>query len=148
MKNTLLIKIVVILLVLSTTTFAQKPPIIEFEQTPCFGSCAVFQLKIFNNRRVTLHAIKYMKEGEGNLVSRLKRKKYKNLIKFFNENEFFKLKDEYTSRVTDLPTRYITINYEGQSKRILDYTDAPTQLKEIEKELFSLISTTSWKKSD
>ncbi len=148
MKNTLVIKIVVLLLIASASLKAQNQPVVMFEQTPCFGSCAVFQLRIFNDRRMTLHAIKYVKEGEGNLKSRMKKRDYRKLIELFNEKEFFNLKDEYTSRSTDLPTRYVTFNNKGQSKKILDYANTPAELKEIENVLFEIISESKWKKSD
>ena len=127
---------------------AQKTPMIVFEQTPCLGSCAVFKMELFQNGKIKLQADKYVAVGEGHFTSRLKRKEYRKLVKLFNTNQFFKLQNEYTSRASDLPSKYVTYNDGTQSKTVLDYTDAPAELIELEKELLLVLSTSKWKKSN
>ena len=148
MKNNVLIRIALFLLVGAGNVFAQNTPVLVFEQTPCFGSCAVFKMELFQNRKLKLQADKYVSVGEGHFSSKIKRKEYKRLVKLFYTKEFFKLQDEYTSRVSDLPSKYITFNDGVQSKTVLDYTNAPVELIELEKELFLVLSKSKWKKSN
>jgi len=147
-KNNVLTKIVLFLLIGVSNVFAQNAPVIVLEQTPCFGSCAVFKMEIFKNRKVKLQADKYVAVGEGHFSSRLKRKEYKKLVQLFYTNQFFKLKDEYTSRATDLPSKYVTFNDGTQSKTVLDYTNAPAELFELEEELWIILNKSKWRKSN
>ena len=48
---------------------------------------------------------------------------------------FDNLKNEYSERITDLPTTYIMIN----NKKIKDYYGAPTELKDLEKLIEKII---------
>ncbi len=138
-----------LLITSSLTSYAQKTPVIAFEKTPCFGSCPVYKLEIYKNRKMQLTSVKYQKPGEGNFSARLTRKAYKALINEFHRIQFSELKDSYsTKQVSDLPTRYISFTEEGETKTIMDYVGAPEQLTQLEEQLQKLVDTTRWKKSN
>jgi hypothetical protein len=54
------------------------------------------------------------------------------IIMKFRDINFFQLRNVYISTISDLPTTYITFRYEGAYKRIMDYYDAPPELRELE----------------
>lgn len=53
----------------------------------------------------------------------------------FEKADFFNFKDEYTSRITDLPTTYIGFIDKGKTKIVRDYHGAPQLLSDLEAKL-------------
>ena len=45
---------------------------------------------------------------------------------------FFEMQDEYTSRITDNPTTYTSLQIGNRAKKIKDYVAGPPKLKDIE----------------
>jgi hypothetical protein len=64
----------------------------------------------------------------------------------FEKNKFFDMKDEYTSQITDVPSRYVSYSIGGKSKKIKDRYNAPAELKEIEKLLDAIADSDGWEK--
>ncbi|MFK5854770.1 MAG: DUF6438 domain-containing protein [Bacteroidota bacterium] len=122
-------------------------PIIKFEKTSCFGSCPVYSLSIFENGLVILDGIKNI-DYIGSFKKQLSRKEINEIIAKFNDANFFNFDDEYTSRITDLPTTYISYNYNGKHKKIKDYSGAPKKLKELEKIILQIVNEEGWEKSN
>ncbi len=121
-------------------------PIITQQATPCFGSCPVYTINIYENGTVTLEAEQFLKI-KGYFRSKLKQSELERLIALF-DSEIFELKDQYTAQVSDMPTIYLSFNHQGRQKKIEDYYGAPESLKKLEAEVFSLVSKLKWKKSD
>ena len=131
------------------TTFAQRKPIITFEKTPCFGSCPVYQLEIYPNRKMKLLSVKYLNIGEGDFSAKLKKKDYQALIHAFHRIRFSELKDSYSTQpVSDLPTRYLSFREGENTKTIMDYVGAPEELTQLEETLQQLVDMARWKKSN
>jgi hypothetical protein len=63
-----------------------------------------------------------------------------------NELEFFELKDEYRNeRLTDFPTIYIEVRYNGRAKKITHYdADPPNSLVEMEDFVDTLFKGRQW----
>ena len=111
----------------------QEDLIISLDKTACFGTCPVYKIKIYNSGKATYEGLKHVKKiGLHNLTIS---EGEKNII-LTNEKKigFSKMKDEYTEKITDLPTTYIMI----QNKMIKDYYGAPPELKELEKKIEEL----------
>jgi len=122
-----------------------RPPVITQQATACYGSCPVYTIHIYDNRTVSLNAEKFL-PLQGNYKTRLKEKDYEKLLNLF-ETTIYDFKDEYKSQISDMPTVYLTFNYNNRQKQIMDYYGAPAELKQIEQEVFSLINTLKWKKA-
>lgn len=120
-------------------------PIITQQATPCFGSCPVYTIDIYENGFVTLVSEKFL-PLQGNYTAHLNRKETERLIRIF-EQKIFSFKDQYTAPISDYPTIYLTFNYKGREKKIEDYYGAPQELKDLEAEVYSLIHKLKWKKA-
>ena len=108
--------------------------IISLEKTACFGRCPVFKIIIYNNGECLYNGIKFVeKSGEYNL--KIKKREIDEILSQAKEIGFDNLKNEYSERITDLPTTYIMIN----NKKIKDYYGAPTELKDLEKLIEKII---------
>ena len=108
--------------------------IISLEKTACFGRCPVFKIIIYSNGECLYNGIKFVKKsGEYNL--KINKREIDEILSQAKEIGFDNLKNEYSERITDLPTTYIMIN----NKKIKDYYGAPTELKDLEKLIESMI---------
>ena len=108
--------------------------IISLEKTACFGRCPVFNIVIYNNGECLYNGIKFVKKsGEYNL--KIKKQEINKILSQAKEMGFNNLKNEYSERITDLPTTYIMIN----NKKIKDYYGAPSELKDLEKLIEKII---------
>ena len=108
--------------------------IISLEKTACFGRCPVFKIIIYNNGECLYNGIKFVKKsGEYNL--KINEREVDEILSQATEIGFDNLKNEYSERITDLPTTYIMIN----NKKIKDYYGAPSELKDLEKLIEKII---------
>lgn len=118
-------------------------PVFILKKTACYGTCPVYELKIYNNRIATLHAEEFL-DIQGAYFTKIDKEIYNALIEDFSKSAFFDFKNEYIHNISDLPTTYITF----REKTIKDYYGSPEQLKELERTLASLVDELKWKKSD
>ena len=113
----------------------QSPKIIiSLEKTACFGRCPVFKIIIYNNGEALYNGLKFVKKvGEHDL--KVSKREIDKILSKAKKIGFNNLKNEYSERITDLPTTYIMIN----NKKIKDYYGAPSKLKDLEKMIENIV---------
>ena len=113
----------------------QSPKIIiSLEKTACFGRCPVFKIIIYDNGKALYSGQKFVKKvGEHDL--KVSKKEIDKILSKAKKIGFNNLKNEYSERITDLPTTYIMIN----NKKIKDYYGAPSKLKDLEKMIENIV---------
>ena len=147
MRACLLIIFIIILSSCKTTSNQisnnQKKLIISLEKTACFGTCPILKIEIYNNGAVVYNGIKHVKRL-GIHDFEIQPKEIKKILSKAKEIGFYNLENEYTERISDLPTTYIMIN----GKLIKDYFGAPKKLKNletlIEKKILDLLEVNSF----
>lgn len=102
-------------------------PIIYLERTMCYGTCPAYKIEIFNNEEGYYYGGKFVKHI-GVFQFSINKEDISLIIERANEINFFDMKNEYSEKVSDLPTTYIEIN----NKRIKDYYGSPKELKDLE----------------
>jgi len=122
-------------------------PIITFQKTACFGKCPVYKLEIYESGAIKLFGEKNL-DKVGNYSKTLTKSEINDLKKTFLDSKFFEFNDEYTAKKTDLPTTYISFENEGKYKKIRDYSDAPEDLKKLEKLIENIVSSEGWIKQE
>ena len=131
MRGYLLIIFIIILSSCKTTSNQisnnQKKLIISLEKTACFGTCPILKIEIYNNGAVVYNGIKHVKRL-GIHYFEIQPKEIQKILSKAKEIGFDNLENEYTERISDLPTTYIMIN----GKLIKDYFGAPKNLKILE----------------
>ena len=113
-------------------------PLIEFKKTICFGTCPIYNAKIYKNgymeyigeEHVPVLGVKRVNMDMNDLT---------RIINKINEVHFFRLDDNYDGEVTDLPSTYITVNMNGKSKTIRARYEYPNQLDELIKLIHNTI---------
>ncbi len=147
---------IIILFLLSCGTqkqITQSTPIeedtklmVSYYQTSSYSKTTPeYTIELYSNRQMYLTATKNL-DKEGKFMRTLPANEFNEVIKAFAEADFFKFKDEYSSLITDLPTRYLYFSYKGQEKKVKDYYDAPEKLKELELLMQSFLDRVGWEK--
>ena len=129
----------------ATKHYTQDDILLSMKKSSCYGPCPVYEMKIYTNGFATLTAVEYL-DLKGEFYTKLPGSKVKALVSKFKEVGFFEMEGQYTSIIKDLPTTWIYFSNEGRQKRIKDYYGAPESLKDLEKELSSLLESEDWKK--
>jgi hypothetical protein len=123
----------------------QQDLAIEMEKTPCYGQCPVYTIKIDKKGK----GLFVGNENTGKIGTysfRLTRAELAELAQSFAEIRFFYLEDRYYEHISDLPTTWLSYQAGGQFKKIMDYYGAPQELKDLEKQIESLVLAKKMKK--
>lgn len=152
------------LLVAIAQAFAQSPTEAEFrsaeislERTACYGSCPVYKVTIQGDGTVTYEGTEWVRVT-GKQTAHVDPEAVQNLITHFLNDNFFALRDSYTSNcdeaqggeeqtcwmVTDLPTQFLALQLGSRTKRVIDYFGAPDELRGLEREVDDLAGTRRW----
>ena len=129
----------------ATKNYTQDDILFSMKKSSCYGPCPVYEMKIYKNGFVKLTAEEHL-DLKGEFYTKLPGSKVKTLVSKFNEAGFFEMKNHYISITKDLPTTWVYFSNEGRQKRIKDYDGAPESLKDLEKEVSSLLESEDWKK--
>ena len=115
----------------STNKQEDKNIVISLEKTPCFGSCPIYKIFIFQDGTAIYHGIRFVDNlGEYTFETKLASIS-QNIINKSLEINFDSIKeDEYfNTNIQDLPSTIITINNhtvkynEGSSKELIELAD-------------------------
>lgn len=122
-----------------------QTPLITMEKTVCFGTCPVYQIRIYNNGLAEYSGEMHVRKI-GQYRRQLPSETISELIRSFERADFYALKDEYVADVTDLPTTYLTFQHNGKFKKVKDLIDAPQQLIDLENQVAAIAESPDWVK--
>ncbi|SHG41792.1 hypothetical protein SAMN05443633_11521 [Chryseobacterium arachidis] len=137
-----------------------KYSVIEYEATPCFGSCPIFKMTINADRTAVFEAEhfnfskgfskgEFDKPREGTFKGTIKEEDYKKLVALLDGLDVKNLNEKYGERnVTDLPTSHLRVNFEdGSTKHVEDYGKRGSEkLAELYKFFEDLRNNQQWTK--
>ena len=120
-----------------------KEVVITLERTLCYGLCPNYKLTIFGDGKVVYEGKNFVKVT-GIQTAQISQNKVKELVDEFNQIGYFSLRDEYTEKVTDLPTTITSIIIDGKTKKIVNYYGAPKKLNELENKIDEITNSKNW----
>jgi hypothetical protein len=119
--------------------------LIKLERTACYGSCPVYSVTLDAKGNVSFSTTK----GDGAVVQhtdRIAASEVAAVLATARRIGFFEMRDSYRAMITDLPTTFVTITANGQTKKIEDYFGAPRELKQLEILIDEAARTQRWLK--
>ena len=122
----------------------KEKPILSINKLRCMGDCPVFTLKVYKNGFI-LYDGKMFVPLSGKYSGKISKKELEKLKNKFLENRFFDFEDYYKAPGLDLQTTYIFFSHNGKEKKIMDYSNPPEELKELEELLTGLVDKVRWK---
>lgn len=117
--------------------------IITLDRTVCFGTCPDYSLTIHGNGTVFYVGRSFV-EVTGAHSATIPPEDVRGLVESFYDVDYFSLRDEYTSQVTDLPTVTTSISIDGRFKQVVDYYGAPESLKQLEDRIDEVANSSIW----
>lgn len=124
---------------LSKKTEKEETLLITMRKTVCRGECPVYSVEVYDNGVVKYEGKKYVTKV-GALGKKLSRSELKSLKAAFDAANFFNFEDEYTGKVTDLPSTFITYTQGEKTKTIRDHYRGPSELKALEDKVEAVVS--------
>jgi hypothetical protein len=118
---------------------------LTMERTPCFGKCPSYKIIIFNTGNVVYEGYTFA-DKEGKHTKKISKEQLKEIQSQMEVINLFELQDKYDSKITDLPSVLLYIEYKGNKKKILDRAGGPNELKQFEKLIDFLIIDKDLKK--
>jgi hypothetical protein len=123
-----------------------KAMVIGYQKTVCFGTCPAFTMTINAETNKISYTGESNVEKLGNYTKNISDEELFTLSEAFDKANFFELKDEYNSEMTDIPSKYVSYSFGGKSKKIRDRYNAPAELKELESLLDKIADSEGWEK--
>ncbi len=116
--------------------------IFSFQRTACFGFCPTFEFNLYSNGVACFYG-KQNTRIEGKIFGLLSELQWNELKTKASQINFDKLEERYPKEkrevIPDLPLVITGINYTGQFKLVTNSHSAPTELKEYETYIQTLI---------
>jgi hypothetical protein len=117
--------------------------VIEMSKTPCFGSCPVYDLVIYETGLATFRGIQNT-DQIGLYSKKIGQEKVRQIINICTAANLWQFQDVYKSNVSDLSTVSITY-YEGKEKKTISgKRERPVQVLEIEQMLDEIAFSSGW----
>ena len=132
-------------LLLLTALSATAPPavVITLQRTACFGACPDYTVRITGDGRVSYEGRRFVRV-KGRRTVRISPAAVAALVEEFQRTHYFDLKDEYTARITDMPTTTTSIRIGSRFKRVVDYYGAPPELTALENRIDEVAGSRRW----
>lgn len=113
---------------------------VSIERTPCFGRCPTYKLSVFQSGYATLKVKNWVEGLENGLYSAQVSKEEMDLIREKADAiNYYKLPNEFDGPITDIPSTFTAVNFDGRKKSIRDRYDSPDTLREFERFLDTLL---------
>ncbi|MEM1321528.1 MAG: DUF6438 domain-containing protein [Bacteroidota bacterium] len=126
-----------------TSDLSKLTKAMEMYKSPCFGTCPVFRMTIYDNGFVAFNGIRNT-DKQGLYVRQLSKKQYEKLSKAFEAADFWSHPDVYPSDVSDVPSITISQFREGKAKEVKGDFSRPEAILELEKMLDAVASEGEW----
>lgn len=101
---------------------------VQLFRTGCFGQCPTYIVEIANDGIATYSAIRF-NDDSGIFKKDIGKAKAQELLNEVNSYQPDTCKDEYDTRVADLPGINLQIKYTNKTKKIMNAKDGPAFLR-------------------
>ncbi|MEL6658759.1 MAG: DUF6438 domain-containing protein [Bacteroidota bacterium] len=130
---------------LSTKDLDSLEPRIEMFKGPCFGSCPVYKLKIYEGGVAAYEGQRFTNRI-GLHTKLLDQNTYRDLINAFEESNFWSYQNIYKAQIPDLPTVTLTYHKDGETKSVKGKDGRPERLLELEEMLTAIADGGGWER--
>ncbi|GJM36175.1 MAG: hypothetical protein DHS20C18_51760 [Saprospiraceae bacterium] len=125
------------------TNLEELAEIIEMKKGPCFGSCPVFTLTIYNNGVASYEGERFT-DRMGVYTKVLDKTTFESIVADFKLANLWQFQDAYKARIPDLATVSITYWEEDKSKTVLGKDGRPETVLKLEEKLDEIANSSGW----
>lgn len=116
---------------------------IEMHKGPCFGTCPVFRLTIYDNGLATYDGERFTNRV-GTFIKKLDQRTLNELLTAFRNVNLFQYNDVYPAQIPDLQTVTITYYEEDREKTIRGKDGRPAIIEDLEAMLDEIANSGGW----
>jgi len=125
-------------------TPAEAPVAIEYRRGACFGTCPIFNIKVYQDGRAIYEGKNFV-DMIGFYYTNFDKKDMENILSIAESIHFFEMKDVYDNEgVTDLPSTYFSLAKDGNVKQVKNRYQGPKELKQLYEAMDQLIAKYKW----
>lgn len=128
---------------LTTKDLDELEPRIKMSKGPCFGSCPVYTLTIYEGGVVAYEGQRYT-DKVGLYTKLMETNAYRELIKTFEDADMWSFQNAYKAQIPDMATVSITYYKEGESKTVKGKDGRPAKIEELQKILTQIADSGGW----
>ena len=103
-------------------------PFLVMKRTACYGTCPQYKISIYNDGLIIYNG-KLFVDRIGCFSSMISMHQIDSITSLLNDIDFFSLKEEYLSPITDVPSVILELNIDGKSHKVVDRIEGPDKLK-------------------
>lgn len=120
---------------------------ITLSRTLCYGTCPDYSVEIHGDGTVIYTGNRFV-AVTGVQKSRISMDAVRELVDLFHKADYFSLRDAYAATVTDNPTFYTSISFDGKTKKVRNYVGwevgIPQGVTNIEEAIDRVADTYKW----
>lgn len=124
---------------------------ITLNRTGCFGSCPSYNVEVHGDGTVLYEGNSFV-VFDGHHRGSVPVDNVLELVKLFEKADYFSLRDEYQTSVTDNPTYTTSIEFDGFHKQVIDYVGLqigmPMAVSDLEAAIDRLSDSERWTKGN
>lgn len=126
-----------------TSTFTDKDLRVSMSKGVCFGSCPVYELKIYHGGYTTFFG-KQNTDRIGMYDKKLDKGDYNKIIKAFKKTDFESYPDQFKSNIPDLPNIKIGFHNGEKFRVVSGKEDRPEDLMQVQFLLEKIVDNKEW----
>lgn len=123
----------------------------SLERTRCFGTCPSYSIEVHGDGTVLYDGVAFVAVS-GEHRGQTSQQTVLKMLDAFRAADYFSLHDDYRSLVTDNPTYTTSIQFDGHSKKVVDYVGRgvgmPPAVTKLEDTIDELSDSARWTKGD
>jgi hypothetical protein len=120
---------------------------IILERTVCFGNCPSYKIELHGDGTVLYEGRAFV-AVTGSQRASVPKASIIELVKLFEQADYYSLLSQYKSRITDNPTQTTSIEIDGQRKQVVDYlglyVGMPLSVMKLEEAIDRLSGDARW----
>lgn len=118
--------------------------VFSIRRTACFGTCPTYDIYVYESGFATYEG-KVHVDRIGLYQTRVGKATLETLLQEAESVDFFDMKAEYDSPVTDLPSTFITVARNGETKQVKGRVDPPAGFKKLAARAEELLLDLDWR---
>ncbi len=120
-------------------------PLVELKKGPCFGSCPVFEMIIYEGGWVSYEGERFTNRI-GMYTKQIDVATFKEVINAFEDADVWQYQNAYKAQIPDMATVTVVYHKDGNTKSIKGKDGRPAKIVELEKMLNKIAESSGWER--
>lgn len=129
----------------STKDISKMKPLVELKKGPCFGSCPVFEMIIYEGGWVSYEGERFTNRI-GMHMKQIDVETFKDVMRAFEDADVWQYQNIYKAQIPDMATVTVVYHKDGNTKSIKGKDGRPAKIVELGKMLDQIAQSSGWER--